>query len=294
MSEVAEKAAEVVAENVEEAIDGVVEVVEVIHNNTGLLIGVAVAGLVAGGVGGYFIAKKQLRSYYEDLASQEIAEAKEFYATLNKVDVDGAVLTPMEVMDKLHGSEAAATALRGYQGEALTPTPSSAKTAAQIEAESALLDDEMDEAQIRKMESRVEVRETVNVFVDPTFDYEEEVKHRTPDKPYIITHDEFFEADNEFDNISLTYFEDDDSLIDEQDKPVADITLIGEDHLARFGHGSKDKNIVYVRNEKLKVDYEICLSHGSWLESLGLGPEPDSLKHSDQRDKRRAFRNGDG
>lgn len=288
MSEIAEKTAEVVAENVEEAIDGVVDVVEVVHNNPGILIAVAVVGLAAGGVGGYFIAKKQLRAYYEDLASQEIAEAKEFYATLNKVDVDGAVLTPMEVMDKLHGSDAAAMALRGYRGEAMTPTPSKAQTAAEIEAEDAALDEEL----IAKAE--VHVAETRNIFVDPNFDLEEEMKHRTPDEPYIISHDEFYDSSVEFDNISLTYFEDDDSLIDEQDKPVADISIVGEDHLVRFGHGSKDKNIVYVRNEKLSTDFEIVLHKGSWLESLGLGPEPDELRHNDQRDRRRAFRNGDG
>jgi hypothetical protein len=138
------------------------------------------------------------------------------------------------------------------------------------------------------------VEETRNVFLDPSFDYDEEVKLRTPDKPYIITHDEYFAAEKEYDTQSLTYYEDDDTLVNENDKPVDDLDLVGEDHLARFGHGSKDRKIVYVRNDKLGIDFEIVLAKGSYLEALGLGPEPNELKHSNQRDARRAFRHGDG
>lgn len=294
MSDVAEMTAEVVADNVEEAVDGIVEVVEVARNNPYALAAVGFVGVAIGAAGGYFFAKKQLQKVYEDRVAAEIAQAKEFYASVNKVDVDGAVLTPMDVMHQRHPEVAeAAEALREYQG---------------LEHDQS--DDEMDEALLAKTESKVkvvsaeedgtlmttEVQESTNVFDDPTFDLEEERKFRTPTKPYIIHHDEYFEAEREFDTIQLTYFEADDTLIDEQNNPITDVdATVGEDHLVMFGRGSKDKNIVYVRNERLEVDYEISRSNGSYLkEVLGMDDEEDTLRHSDMRDRRRAFRHGDG
>lgn len=301
MSEVAEKTAEVVAENVEDAIDGVVEVVEVFRSNPVALAAAGVVGIVAGAAGGYFVAKKILKRQYEDLATEEIAQAKEFYAGVYKTDEDGAVLTPQEVLENLHGSEAV-DAVRAYRGGADVEHSHDEHS-----------HDEQDEAQIRKIEERIrrEVKEespdaettvieekveTINVFSDPTFDLEEELKYRTEDQPYIITHDEYFAAEKEYDTFALTYYEEDDTLVGEDDKPIDDVeNTIGEDHLVRFGSGSKDKNIVYIRNDKLASDYEIVKTNGSYVEMvLGMvDEEPNSLKHSDQRDRRRAFRHGD-
>lgn len=291
MSEVAEKTAEVVAENVEDAVDGVVDVVEVVRNNPVTLAVVGALGLAAGVAGGYFVARKTLRDYYADLASEEIAEAREFYASLNKVTVDGEPLSPQDVLEQ--SDPEAVEAVRRYRGE--KPEES------EENLEEAL--DEQDEAAISRLEEkarhdRAEKREaeSVNVFVDPTFDISEEVKHRTKEKAYVITHDEYFAGDLDYDTVQLTYFEGDDTLVGEDDKPVEDLTTINEDNLARFGHGSRDKNIVYVRNEKLETDYEISLSTQSYLEALGLGPEPKELKHGNrtaQQNRRREFRRGE-
>ena len=116
MSQVAEQTAETVADVVEEGVDGVVDVIEFTRNNPWVLAAVGALGLVAGGVGGYLIAKNQLKSYYDDLSTQEIAEAKEFYASLNKVSVDGEPLTPQQVLAEKHGPDAVAEAVRRYQG----------------------------------------------------------------------------------------------------------------------------------------------------------------------------------
>lgn len=303
MSEVAEKAAEATAEVVEESIDGAVEVLEVMRNNPVTLALVGVAGIIAGGVGGYFFAQKKLRSFYEDLSSEEIAQAKEFYSGVYKTDPEGSPMSPQEVLAERHGSAAAADALRGYQGR---------QVAEQIVSEENLevALDEQDEAQISRIEERrrhdveveegertvTETTETVNVFVDPNFDLEEERKHRRIDKPYIITHDEFFEAELEYDTQQLTYFEEDDTLSNERGEAIREIDkMIGEDHLVRFGHGSKDQNIVYVRNDRLETDYEVVKDSGSYVKSvLGmLDDGSDSLKHSQQAARRREFRHGE-
>lgn len=290
MSEVAEKTADVVAENVEDAIDGVVDVVEVVKSNPKVAIAAAVVGCVLGGVGGYFLAKKRLESIYDERISQEIAEAKEFYANLNKVDVDGAILTPQDVMTQRHGVEAAAAALRDYQGQ-------EPDEEGYVEVEPGILVNVEDETQIRKLEKQA--KESFNTFTDDGFDLEHEKQFRTEDKPYIITHDEYFAAERDYETASLTYFEVDDTLVDERDQPIEETDpIVGDEHLARFGSGSKDKNIVYIRNDRLGIDYEITKSKGSYLEEvLGLPEKPDSLKHSNrnaQLNRRREFRHGDG
>lgn len=290
MSEVAEKTAEVVAENVEEAVDGVVEVLEVTRNNPVLLGSVFVAGVVGGAGLGYFLAVKRLGKKFDERMEMEISETRAFYANLNKVDEAGEPLTPQDVMEQRHGAEAAAQIVRGYQGRSEEP---------EGEPEGEPYDEVVDEKLLAKTESKVrrtEKVETRNVFSDPSFDLEEELKYRTEDKPYILTHDEYFAAEKDYDTFSLTYYELDDTLVDEQDKPIENVDeMVGEDHLVRFGSGSKDNNIVYVRNDKLGSDYEISKSTGSYLEEvLGMpDEEPNSLKHSDQRDRRRAFQHGD-
>jgi hypothetical protein len=274
-----------------------------------MLAAVGIAGLVVGGVGGYFFAKKKFKAKYEEMVTSEIAEAKEFYATLNKVHVDGAPMSPQEVLDRLHGEGSAEAALLEYQGRREE-------------------DDAEDEALLAKTESKVSrtpfgdavvttetevtavhpigvdpgegTTEQSNVFIDTTFDLEEESKYRTEDKPYIITHDEFYAAEKDYDTASFTYYEVDDVLCDERDKPVEETDeVVGDDHLVRFGSGSKDKNIVYVRNDRLGVEYEITRSPGSYLEEvLGMtDDEPGTLKHSNresQQRRRREFRHGDG
>lgn len=294
MSDIAEKAAEVTAEVVEETVDGIVDVVEVVRSNPIALVAVGLAGVAAGLVGGYFIAQKRLKAHYELIASEEIAEAKSFYASLNKVDEDGAVLTPQEVMERRHGSEEAAAALRVYRGNESATNASSSDKVEFFEDE----DDEQDEEQLRKIEKRKAKKEkAVNVFEAPRFDLEEEMKYRTEDKPYIITHDEYFAGEKDYEQVSVTYFEADDTLVDFHDKPIEQVDkVIGEDHLVMFGSGSGDKNIVYIRNDRLELDYEVVRSKGSYVEEvLGmLDSDETSLKHADQLSRRRAFRHGDG
>ena len=322
MSEIAEKTADVIAENVEDVIDGAVEVA---RTNPAILVAVGALGLVIGGASGYFLANKKLIGKYEKQMAEEMETTKQFYAQLYKVGENGAPLSPQEVLAQRHGQEAAEAA-REYQGRVEEPEGSL--------PDGEPHDDIVDEEQIKRLEQRayktkgapgtdghavgkpdttvnhiladtitaneiaadsITVKSTreVNVFRDDTFDLEEEIKFRTLDKPYIITHDEFYGAEKDYDTHTLTYYVLDDTLTDEHDKPLEQTDkLVGDDHLLRFGSGSKDQNIVFVRNDRLGIDYEIIRSKGSYLEEvLGMPNEdPGELKHSDQRDRRRAMR----
>ncbi len=296
---------EAVERGTEEAIDGIVEVVEVFRTNPKIVAAGVGVGVVAGLVGGYFLGKKMLEDHYAELAELEIAQAKVFYAAQYKLNADGTPLTPQDVLTERHGAEAM-EALRTYAGDEEPPN------------EGTPADEAMDEAQIASLEERAgiqregapyreafkgstnpdteAVKTELNVFQDDTFDLEEEVKYRTEDKPFIITHDEYFENAHDYENYSYTWYTVDEVLCDEHDKPVEDTDeVVGDEHLARFGSGSKDPNIVYIRNDRMGIDMEVVRSKGSYLEEvLGIPKEDEkSMKHSDAGDRRRAMRTSD-
>lgn len=93
--------------------------------------------------------------------------------------------------------------------------------------------------------------------------------------PYVISVDEFLDS-NGNNKVSLTYYDGVDSqvLADERDAVISKITpLLGDDFLTNFGHRSGDKNIVYVRNERLEMDIEVVLNESSY-EEVVLGIKP--------------------
>lgn len=129
-----------------------------------------------------------------------------------------------------------------------------------------------------------------NIFDDSDndeWDYKTELESRTDDAPYIIHVDEFVAGESGWgSNSTLTWYEGDNILCDSTDKPIYNAQeTVGE---LRFGHGSKDPNIVYVRNPKLQTEYEILRDEGSYQEIV-LGEQIEAegrsadLKHSHQR-----------
>lgn len=74
------------------------------------------------------------------------------------------------------------------------------------------------------------------------------------DKPYVISPEEFGELDN-YEQISLTYY-DDGYLADDMDDLVEDVEdIIGWELLNHIGEYEEDA--IHIRNDSLKTDYEI-------------------------------------
>jgi hypothetical protein len=127
------------------------------------------------------------------------------------------------------------------------------------------------------------VTNVFNVHLDGEWDYEIECSTRTPEKPYVLHRREFFDDELGYDQITLSYYEEDDILTDDLDTPIYNYSeTVGE---LKFGHGSGDPNVVYIRNERLRAEYEVLFSSGSYqLEVLGTEfqkkMESDDLKHS--------------
>ena len=85
------------------------------------------------------------------------------------------------------------------------------------------------------------------------------------DRPYVISPDEFGELDD-YDLISLTYYADE-VLADDIDEIVEDVDdVVGLDSLTHFGEYEPDS--VFVRNDRLKADYEILLDERTYPEAI--------------------------
>jgi hypothetical protein len=110
------------------------------------------------------------------------------------------------------------------------------------------------------------------------WNFPRELQLRSGDRPHIIHQDEFTHNETEFSQVTYTYYAEDDVLADESEEIVTDRdAIIGAGVLNRFGHGTDDFNILYVRNPVLELEIEICCSPGSYeVEVLGLEREPDN------------------
>lgn len=81
------------------------------------------------------------------------------------------------------------------------------------------------------------------------------------DKPYVIPPESFMEND-EYEHTSLTYYADG-VLTDENDEVIDDVdAVVGEDALNHFGEYEDDS--VYVRDDVLKIEYEILLDQRNY------------------------------
>lgn len=121
-----------------------------------------------------------------------------------------------------------------------------------------------------------------NVFTDvKEFDLGEEIKKRGPDRPYVITEEEYFAGEANYEQKSLNFYDGDGVLSDQGDEYLRESDdIVGDDNLLRFGEGSNDKNVVYVRNDKLECDYEVIRTRGKYAEIVhGI------IEHSDRKRK---------
>lgn len=132
--------------------------------------------------------------------------------------------------------------------------------------------------------------EPVHIFTVPDDDWDEEMElsNRHSNEPYIIHQDEYIADEMGFHQETLTYYQGDDIMADVSDNPIYNYQgLMGE---LKFGHGSKDPGVVYIRNEVLHMEWEILLHQGLFeQEVMGLkmeGEVEEDLRHSVQKFRR--------
>lgn len=235
MAEVVE-AAEVIEEVAEEAIKAVATM------DRRVAVVLALMGTAAGAGIGWYLAERKLRKEYAEIAESEIEQMRNHFRQR---------LVAKEVKPEISQLGKRAEEL-GY-----TPTPAE-KPQAPGDLNTAPGVEERDEV------SNVFQREAEH---EDHWDYEEEKKNRDPDRPYVIHFDE--RGETGYEQVTLTYYSGDDVICDEQDKIVDDQDrVVGHPNLNKFGHGSNDPVIVYVRNEYLDLDIELIRSEQSYAEEV--------------------------
>lgn len=238
---------------------------------------------------GYFVGKKLEQRFHE----AEIESIKEHYAPFRKegvfATVEGAVeaLVPPEEIQRIVESN-------GYSLESDEEIPEhlpvpSTKDRFKVE-EDYLTSNISNVNRLAKnlfedLENKPEVltedeAEVFNQDVSPTENPDaDKLPERTPDKPFIVAVDEFMSTESdEFDKISLLYFEEDETLVDERETIIPNVEeIVGESNLHHFGMGSRDRNALYIRNEKFHAYYEVIRDQRSYKEVvLGIRPERNS------------------
>lgn len=103
-------------------------------------------------------------------------------------------------------------------------------------------------------EKSEELMEYYNTIKKNNYDGKNDAE-KSPSAAYVISPDSFGELD--YEQISLNYWSDK-YLTDENDEIIDNpVNILGDKALSSFG----DDDVVYVRNDELRVDYEVCLDH---------------------------------
>lgn len=198
-------------------------------------IGVAIGSLVAW---------KVTKTKYEELMAKEDRELREYYNRKIKV------------------YNAAATTLHDHYEEKL----------AKIEKKSKETEDGVDRDGDKIVD---DLRERyTEVLKDHKYSIDEPCYEGGQDRPYVVSSEEFGNGD-EYDIISLNYYSDGIVSDDWGDK-IEDIeATIGEDFASHYDEDPEDPDVVYVRNDRLKVEYEILRNLSTYSEMYGEEGDSD-------------------
>lgn len=122
------------------------------------------------------------------------------------------------------------------------------------------------------------------------WDLLKEMRGRKDGVPYVIHRDEFYAEEKGYSQYSLTYFAGDNIMMAEDETIMYNHDRIcGE---LKWGHGSGNPIIVYVRNDKYRAEYEITHLDGLYSEEIqGMDiPNNQRVKNLEHSDEPRRFR----
>lgn len=183
---------------------------------------------IVGASAGSLITWKFVEKKYKQIAQEEIDSVKETYAKMRKDDLEAKKADLEAAKAKLHTAE-----------------PERVETP------------EVQPEEVQKYEDVI----AKHNYTSYSNNINEKGGDVMTDRPYVISPDEFGDYPD-YETISLTYYNDK-VLTDEYNEIVDDIDdLIGEDSLNHFGEYEDDS--VFVRNDALKVDYEILLDSANY------------------------------
>ena len=281
------------------------------HNAPAVLVGSSSAIACAlGALTAHILTKNALKAKYEALVEAEVQTAKAYFSMRHKT---GAYADPVKLAEERLGKDEVETEyvekvqqytgreehiqkpeikhvskprpeeddeplhLRSWYGRAL---------ASGMEAfEQRLIDEAKQEVDGVKQKLGIFEEEdepdeeeeviTMNIFSENESSASS-AGGRDTNRPFILSAREFEDGELDYSQNTLTYYEGDDVLTDERDQPIHHLQkIVGAENL-KFGEMSDDPNIVYIRNNELEVDFEVCRSKGTFTEEVLGFSEPSN------------------
>lgn len=233
-------------------------------NNRVVMLGSTLLGTAVGAVAGYLVAKHRLEAKYAQFASNEIEAARDYMKVLYKKDEDS---TPEKALARRRPQRPEGVDNSIHEGP---PTE--------------VLEKVLDKLRYGKPGVPVnepKPRNDANVFDGEITDEDDtdEVIEDGDEAIEIISYTEYNAGEKEYEQVTLTYFAEDDTLCDEDDMPIEDVNaVVGSSSLEKFGYRSRDPRVVYVRNNVLRIDYTVCKSDGSYAEEVAGFKPPKERK----------------
>lgn len=193
---------------------------------------------IFGAAVGSTVAWLYIKNKYEQIAQEEIDSVKEVFSSKERKGQTGL----MDLMMLRGATEEELNMLKSFKQKYQEPIAE--KKTAHV----------MDKPDMAEFVAKVKENGYTN-YTDVV--EEKKTKAETNEEnPYVIAPEEFGEED-EYDTISLTYYSDR-ILADDDDEIVEDVKgVVGLEALSSFGEYEDDS--VFVRNDRLKCDYEILL-----------------------------------
>lgn len=266
-----------------------------------VLVGASsVVSFTLGALAAHVLTKNVLKAKYEALVEHEVQQAKAYFSMRNKTgayDDPGKILAAKAAKtDKVEHSDMEVYVDKAgpYRPDTVDISPTEPKPepkrVSKVEPEEDM--ESFEKRLIREAKEEVDdAKRRAGVFDEDEDDYDDEevvlVKNvfaeetsvdndRNTRKPYVLSQMEFEEGEFDYSQNTLTYYEVDQVLTDDRDQPIHHMQkIVGTEHL-NFGERSNDPNVVYIRNNELEVDFEVCRSPGSFTEEVLGYTEPSN------------------
>lgn len=222
-------------------------------------IAVGAGSFAVGMVVGYKIAERRLSTQFELRLEKETAGMREFYQTAKK-----PYATPQE----------AAAALIISQGNTILEDDVDSGQ----ESTATIVDGKIAYHKIVKKEYGPK---EVVVDLPDQDDRIPELEHHNlfVEEPIIVTQEEFMQNDSGYEQSTLTFYRGDHVLTDERENVIEDLNeVVGAENMTKFGSNSSDPSVLHIRNGRLQMEFEVCLSENSYRqEVLGIDENPQEL-----------------
>jgi len=234
------------------------------------------AGLLIGAGAGYFIGVERARKEFNHKLETEVAETITEFKETYKADLLAKQVDPD--LGKTAESESTPEE-KGHTGAAFgIGQPVTAEGGPRVDYAAKSKKKQKETIQLPNNS----IKPGVNIVLNEPLGDDPTEWNRSADEPYVISIAEYMENGKDQDSQTLRYWSDN-TLTDDVDytkgQDVGVYTdaradeMIGLKNLKYFGMGSQVDDIVYIRNERIRMDFEVERQHESYADVvLGISP----------------------